>query len=85
MSEDIMRRLFERLDEEQALVAEFRLANYRIPEIVAKTGLSRRTIARRLKEIRRIWDRSGLLDRNGPADRSRFFWQCLPRSSPFFL
>jgi RNA polymerase sigma factor (sigma-70 family) len=62
MTEETIGRLFDLLDEEQALISHLRLALFTVPEIKERTGLSERTIARRLKEIRRIWKRSGLLD-----------------------
>jgi RNA polymerase sigma factor (sigma-70 family) len=62
MTEETIGRLFDLLDEEQALISHLRLALFTVPEIAERTGLSERTIARRLKEIRRIWERAGLLD-----------------------
>lgn len=62
MTEDLIARLFDRLDDGLRLVASLRLSNRPVPLIAEETGLSERTVARRLKEIRRIWKRSGLLD-----------------------
>jgi RNA polymerase sigma factor (sigma-70 family) len=60
--DDVLRRFYELLDEEQAIVLTHRLALHDIPEIATKMGLSERTISRRLNEIRRVWERHRLLD-----------------------
>jgi len=67
MTEDILRRLFGLLDQQQVLILKLRLANHSVPSIVDVTGIPKRTIQRRLKEIRRIWDEADLLDPRTPG------------------
>lgn len=62
-TEDVIRRLYDLLNEEQKLVASLRASNYSVHEIAEKMRASERTVARRLEEIREIWDRSGLVER----------------------
>jgi RNA polymerase sigma factor (sigma-70 family) len=55
MLDEVMQRLFDRLNEQQKLVLTYRLSLMDIPEIAEKTGLSERTISRHVKEIQRIY------------------------------
>lgn len=62
LTEDLMRRLLELLDEEDGLIVSLLFSQRSVAEIAEAVGLSRRTISRRIKEIRRIWSQSGELD-----------------------
>jgi RNA polymerase sigma factor (sigma-70 family) len=57
MLDEVMERLFDRLNEQQRLVLTYRFSLMTIPEIAEKTGLSERTISRRVKQIQQIYSR----------------------------
>jgi ECF sigma factor len=62
ISQEVVAQLLDMLDAEHRSIAKMRFDGVRITEIAIRLGQSKRTIDRRLEEIRTTWKGSGLVD-----------------------
>jgi hypothetical protein len=62
ISAEVVAQFLGSLDAERAKIAQMWLDGVRISEIAIRLGRSKRTIERRLEEIRATWNAAGLID-----------------------